>query len=84
MAKKSYGKINKYIDGYYTKIFDNKVCVGKSKRLTIPQRMKTGDFSVDKCAKGLLKNGKVKMDYHINGLCIYLKDLFLNIMNVLL
>ena len=46
--KNHMGKINKYIDGYYTKIFDNKVCVGKSKRLTIPQRMKTGDFSVDK------------------------------------
>ena len=53
--KNHINKINKYTDGYYTKIFDNKICIGKSKRLELPQTYKVGDFSVDKCAKAFKK-----------------------------
>ena len=39
--KNHINKINKYTDGYYTKIFDNKICIGKSKRLELPQTYKS-------------------------------------------
>lgn len=58
------GLIKSY-NNYYTKIFENKTCIGKSKKLKIPKKLESSSgFTIDNCAemfqKWRLSNGGEK------------------------